>query len=228
MSARKNRSVETVSATAITEDIEFNPYCSINYDDEIIDVLAGIEPTLMDEFENDILIETNVGKRYAHPFIESFNSLNSFKLQTEVMVQSTFNVTDKCRYNQLITELTDMISNYMNITKTVNVSKSTNVHALNNPSNEGTNVYVPNEPSNASKNLNTEDMNVTHFRPLRKSQTKSNWKRPKEEVDSDSDSSVVPEKLTSDHSSDNIVSDDDSGIEDISLLFQMMTVEQKI
>ena len=135
------------------------------------------------------------------------------------MSQITFYVTDKCRYNQLITELSDMISNYMNITKTVNVSKSTNVHALNNPSNEGTNVYVPNEPS-TSKNLKTEAMNVTHFRPLTKSQTKSNWKRLKEEVDdSDSDSSVVPEKLTSDHSSDNIVSDndDDSLGEEISI-----------
>ena len=73
------------------------------------------------------------------------------------MSQITFYVTDKCRYNQLII-------NYMNITKTINVSKSTNAHAL----------------------------------------TKSLTK----EVDSDSDSSVAPDKLTSDHSSDNIVSDD--------------------
>ena len=56
--------------------------------------------------------------------------------------------------------------------------------------------------------LQTENMNVTHFRPLTKSLTKGNWKRTKEEVDSDSDSSVAPDKLTSDHSSDNIVSDD--------------------
>ena len=66
-------------------------------------------------------------------------------------------------------------------------------------------------------------MNVTHFRPLTKSQTKSNWKRLKEEVDdSDSDSSVVPEKLTSDHSSDNMVSDDDdSGTKEISIDFSI-------
>ena len=73
------------------------------------------------------------------------------------MSQITFYVTDKCRYNQLII-------NYMNITKTINVSKSTNAHAL----------------------------------------TKSLTK----EVDSDSDSSVAPDKLTCDHSSDNIVSND--------------------
>ena len=68
-------------------------------------------------------------------------------------------------------------------------------------------------------------MNVTHFRPLTKSQTKSNWKRLKEEVDdTDSDSSVVPEKLTSDHSSDLIVSDDDSGTEEISLEYSILPV----
>ena len=71
-------------------------------------------------------------------------------------------------------------------------------------------------------------MNVTHFRPLTKSQTKSNWKRPKEEVDdTDSDSSVVsvvPEKITSDHSSDLIVSDDDSGTEEISLEYSILPV----
>ena len=54
VAARNNRRVETFSATAITEDIEFNPYCSTNYDDEILEVLTGIEPTLVDEFEGVI------------------------------------------------------------------------------------------------------------------------------------------------------------------------------
>ena len=53
--ARNNRSVQTVSATAINEDIEFNPYCSTNFDDEIIEVLSGIESTIVDEFEADII-----------------------------------------------------------------------------------------------------------------------------------------------------------------------------
>ena len=194
----KKTYLTSVTATDILEDIEFNPLASLNYDDEIIDVLAEIDPTLVEEYEMD----TEIIERPAHPYIESFNSLNSFKLQSEVMVKSAFNVSDKCRYNQLITELSEMISNYMNITKTVNVSKSTNVHALN-------------EPSNEFENLHTEDMNVTHFRPLTKSLTK-------EEVDSDSDSSVAPDKLTSDHSSDNIVSDDDRGTEDISLEYSIL------
>ena len=151
----KNKSVETVSATAITEDIEFNPYCSTIYDDEIVEVLTGIEPTLVDEFEGDI-IETNVGTRYAHPFIQCFNDLNSFKLQAEPMV-STFTLTDKSRYNQLTTELSKLICDYMDKTKTVNDStNSTNVHA-------------PNEPSNESGNLNTENRQpstsgVTYFK----------------------------------------------------------------
>ena len=110
----------------------------------------------------------------------------------------------------------------MDKTKTVNAStNSTNVHALNEPSNEAGNVHVPNEPSNESGNLNTENSHVTHFRPI----TKGNWKRTNEE-DSDSDSSHAPtDKLTSDHSSDHIVSDDNVSVtDDISLEISILPV----
>ena len=55
----------------------------------------------VNEFECDI-IQTNVRKTYAHPFIQCVNDFNSFKIQAERMV-STFTLTDKSRYNELTT-----------------------------------------------------------------------------------------------------------------------------
>ena len=91
---RNNRSVKTVSTTAINEDMEFNPYFSTNFEDEIVEVLSGIQCTIEDEFEADI-IEMNPGKSYAHLFIDGFKGLNSFKREAEAFL-STFSYIDKC------------------------------------------------------------------------------------------------------------------------------------
>ena len=190
---RPNQTLQTVTAEAVLEDIEFDPYFSTTFDDEIVEVLTGIEPTLDNELEHDIVEENNVSTSSGHPFIECFKHFNAFKLHADPMT-STFSLTDKSRFRQITTELSEMISGYMDLTKT-------------------------------PRNVDTEDMRpstsgeTTYFRPAPKNAPKLTWKREIDDGGSDSEESITAtEKLTSDHSSDNIVSDVDDCVEPDSTL----------
>ena len=95
----------------------------------------------VNEFECDI-IQTNVRKTYAHPFIQCVNDFNSFKIQAERML-STFNLTDESRYNQLTTGLNKLISDSRSFQMKLEMY-----------------MYLMSPPSNESGNLNEEDRKV--------------------------------------------------------------------
>ena len=92
----------------------------------------------VNEFECDI-IQTNVRKTYAHPFIQCVNDFNSFKIQAERML-STCNFTDESRYNQLTTGLNKLISDSRSFERKLEWYMN-----------------LMSQPSNESGNLNEED-----------------------------------------------------------------------
>ena len=103
----------------------------------------------------------------------------------------------------MTTELSKMVSDYMDQTKqTVNASTT----------NESIDLYAENSKPSTSGDMThfraATSGDITHFRAA----TKANWKR-KDDGGSDSDSShAATDKLTSDHSSDLIVSDEESDV----------------
>ena len=107
-----------------------------------------------------------------------------------------------------------MVSDYMEQTKqTVNAS-TTNESIDSQPSTSG-DVSQPSTSGDVTYFRPATSDDITVFRPA----TKANWKREKDDEGSDSDDSqTATVKLTSDHSSDLYVSDDES---DVSVLKDM-------